>query len=116
MRIGIVGSRRRTDRGAVEACIAELAPDTVVVTGGVRGPDRWAEQAARARGLGVVVHEPDLGGASTRWQATKRYYARNQAIVDDSDRIIAFVAPDRTGGTEDTIWRAKRAGRPVDVR
>ena len=49
MRIGIVGSRRRTDRDAVEACIAELAPDTVVVTGGARGPDRWAEQAARAR-------------------------------------------------------------------
>jgi predicted Rossmann fold nucleotide-binding protein DprA/Smf involved in DNA uptake len=59
MRIGIVGSRRRTDRSMVEACIAELAPDTVVVTGGARGPDRWAVQAARARGLGVVVHEPD---------------------------------------------------------
>jgi SLOG family YspA-like protein len=116
MRIGIVGSRRRADRAAVEACIAELAPDTFVVTGGARGPDRWAEQAARARGLGVVVHKPDLGGASTRWQATKRYYARNQAIVDDSDRIVAFVAPDRTGGTEDTIRRAERAGKPVDVR
>jgi hypothetical protein len=99
-RIGIIGSRRRSDRG--EACIAELAPDTVVVTGGARGPDRWAEEAARARGLGVVVHEPDLGGTNTRWQATRRYYARNQAIVNDSDRIIAFVAPDRTGGAEDT--------------
>jgi YspA, cpYpsA-related SLOG family len=116
MRIGIIGSRSRTDRGTVEACIAELTPDTVVVTGGARGPDHWAEQAARARGLGVVVHKPDLGLASTRWQATKRYYARNQAIVDDSDRIIAFVAPDRTGGTEDTIRRAERAGKPVEVR
>jgi hypothetical protein len=116
MKIGIVGSRRRSDRGAVVACIAELAQETVVVTGGARGPDRWAEQAARARGLGVVVHEPDLGDARTRWQATKRYYARNQAIVDDSDRIIAFVAPDRTGGTEDTIRRAKRAGKSVEVR
>ena len=116
MRIGIVGSRRRTDRETVEACITELTPDTVVVTGGARGPDRWAEQAARARGLGVVVHKPDLGLASTRRQATKRYYARNQAIVDDSDRIIAFIAPDRTGGTEDTIRRAERAGKPVEVR
>jgi hypothetical protein len=116
MRVGIVGSRRRADRDAVDACIAELAPDTVVVTGGARGPDRWAEQAARARGLGVVVHKPDLGLASTHWQATKRYYARNQAIVDDSDGIIAFVAPERTGGTEDTIRRAERAGKPVEVR
>ena len=116
MRIGIVGSRRRADRDSVETCVAELAQDTVVVTGGARGPDRWAEQAARARGLHVVVHKPDLGDASTRWQATKRYYARNQAIVDDSDRIIAFVAADRTGGTEDTIRRAERAGKSVEVR
>jgi hypothetical protein len=116
MRIGIVGSRRRTDRQGVEACIAEIAPETVVVTGGAIGPDRWAEQAARARGLGVVIHKPDLEEARTRWQATKRYYARNQAIVDDSDRIIAFVAPDRRGGTEDTIRRAMRAGKPVEVR
>jgi len=116
MRIGVVGSRRRTDREAVEACIAELAPETVVVTGGARGPDRWAEQAARRRGLGVAVHKPNLVGAHTRWQATKRYYARNQAIVDESAGIIAFVAPDCTGGTEDTIRRAERAGKPVEVR
>ena len=30
--------------------------------------------------------------------------------------IIAFVTPDRTGGTEDTIRRAVRAGKPVEVR
>ena len=116
MRIGVVGSRRRTDREAVEACIAEFAPETVIVTGGAREPDRWAEQAARRRGLGVVVHKPDLAGAFTRWRAADRYYARNQRIVNDSDRIIAFIAPDRTGGTEDTIRRAEHAGKPVDVR
>ena len=116
MRIGIVGSRRRTDRGTVEACITELTPDTVVVTGGARGPDHWAEQAARARGLGVVVHDPDLREVRARWQATRRYYARNQVIVDGSDRIIAFVAPERTGCSEDTIRRAVRAGKPVEVR
>ena len=54
--------------------------------------------------------------ALTRWQAADRYYARNQRIVDDSDRVIAFVAPDRTGGTEDTIRWAVRAGKPVEVR
>jgi len=30
--------------------------------------------------------------------------------------IIAFVTLDRTGGTEDTIRRAVRAGKPVEVR
>jgi hypothetical protein len=116
MRVGVVGSRRRTDREVVEAYIAELAPGTVVITGGAKGPDQWAEQAARTRGLEVVVHEPDLGAARTRWQAAERFYARNQRIVDDADMVIAFVAPDRTGGTEDTIRRAIRAGKPVEVR
>jgi hypothetical protein len=116
VRVGIVGSRRRTDREAVDACVAELGPKIVVITGGATGPDRWAEEAARARGLVVVVHKPDLDGSLTRWQAADRYYARNQRIVDDSDMIIAFVAPDRTGGTEDTIRRAEHAGKPVEVR
>jgi hypothetical protein len=116
VRIGIVGSRRRTDREAVEACVAELAADTVVITGGAKGPDRWAEEAARSRGLAVVVYEPDLEGVHARWEAADRHYARNQLIVDEADRIIAFVAPDRRGGTEDTIRRAVRAGKPVEVR
>jgi hypothetical protein len=36
----------------------------VVITRGARGPDRWAEQAARSRGLDVVVHKRDLGDVS----------------------------------------------------
>jgi hypothetical protein len=48
--------------------------------------------------------------------ASRRALLRNQRIVDDSDLIIAFIAPDRTGGTEDTIRRAMRAGKPVEVR
>jgi nucleoside 2-deoxyribosyltransferase len=116
MRVGVVGSRRRTDRETIEAAIAALSPETIVITGGARGPDRWAEQAAWTRGLEVIVHEPDLDGAHTRSQAAERFYARNQRIVDDSDMVIAFVAPDRTGGTEDTIRRAVRAGKPVEVR
>ena len=47
---------------------------------------------------------------------TKRYYERNQRIVNESDLIVAFLAPNRTGGTEDTIRRAKRADKPVEVR
>jgi hypothetical protein len=116
MRVGVVGSRRRTDRETIEAAMAVLAPETIVITGGARGPDRWAEQAARTRGFDVFVHEPDLDGVRVRWQAAERFYARNQRIVDDSDMVIAFVAPDRTGGTEDTIRRAVRAGKPVEVR
>ena len=81
---------------------------------GERSPSLAAAQRDRDRG--PRPGPPDLVGAHTRWQATKRYYARNQAMVNDSDRIIAFVAPERTGGTEDTIRRAERAGKPIEVR
>lgn len=77
---------------------------------------QWAEAAARARGLAVVVHRPDLRDVKMYYQAAQRHYDRNQRIIDDCDRVIAFAASDRTGGTEDTIRRAGRAGKPVEVR
>jgi hypothetical protein len=116
MKVAIVGSRRRADRDAVEACVAELPIGTIVVSGGAKGPDSWAEAAARARGLPVIVHRPLLAGVTWRFDAAERYYGRNQRIVDGCDRVIAFAAPDRKGGTEDTIRRALRAGKPVDLR
>jgi hypothetical protein len=112
----MVGSRRRTDREMIEAAVGGLPIRTVVITGGARGPDRWAEQAARTQRFEVVVHRPDLTGVCARWQAAERFYARNQRIVDDADLVIAFVAVDRTGGTEDTIRRALCAGKPVELR
>jgi hypothetical protein len=85
----------------------------VLISGGCRGVDTWAADAARARGLQVVVHLPDLDGARARWETTKRHYARNQVVVDDCDQVIAFVSNERRGGTEDTIDRAHAAGKPV---
>lgn len=115
-RVAVIGSRRRHDRGAVEHLIATLPAGSVVVSGGCRGPDSWAAEAARRRGLPVTVHRPDLTGVRCRGEAAGRYYQRNQAIVDDADQVVAFVAPDRRGGTEDAIRRAEAAGKPVTLR
>jgi hypothetical protein len=43
----------------------------------------------------------------------KRHSAIRRATSEsfDADRIIAFPAADRTGGTEDTIRRAVRAAK-----
>ena len=115
VRVGIVGSRRRCDRDTVEAVVASLPDDTVIVSGGCpNSPDTWAEEAAARRGLKTIVHRPEKG-ARSRWQAIQGNYARNQKIVDDSDTLIAFVAPDRKGGTEDTIRRARKKGIVVTL-
>jgi hypothetical protein len=114
--VAVVGSRRRTDRAAVEACIAALPVGTTVISGGCWGVDTWAADAAVRRGLDVCVLLPNLAGVRCRGEAAGRMYARNQRVVDACDRVIAFPSADRTGGTEDTIRRATKAGKPVDLR
>lgn len=116
VRFGIVGSQQRTDREGVETHMAKLAPEPIVSTESNRGPDCWTKAAAQVSGLTVAVHQPDLQGGSSRWQVADRYHARNRGIIDDSDMIVAFVAPDLTGGTEDRIGCAIHAGEPVEVR
>ncbi len=115
MRFGFVGSRRRTDRKSVVDHVAALPSGSVVVSGGASGPDSWAVEAAKERGLETVEHLPKKVRGATRWQATEAFYARNQLIVDDSDELIAFVSPDRKGGTEDTIRRAQKKGIPITL-
>jgi predicted Rossmann fold nucleotide-binding protein DprA/Smf involved in DNA uptake len=115
MKVAIIGSRRRKDRDAVVAAVQALQPGTIVVSGGCEGPDEWAADAARHAGLAVVEHLPDTAGCRRRFEFTKAYYARNQLVANDCDRVVAFVAPDRKGGTEDTIKRALKAGKPVEI-
>lgn len=114
-RVAIVGSRRRVDREAVAAFVAALPADAVVITGGAEGPDTWAEEAARARGLDVVLHRPALDGVRNRGEAARRYHDRNKRIASDCDRMAAFVAPARRGGTENAIEHARTLGKPVEV-
>ncbi len=58
---------------------------------------------------------PNLEGARSEGQVTRRYHARNQRIVDLADEMFALVAPSRRGGTEDAIWRANRKGIPITI-
>lgn len=115
MKVAVVGSRRYGKRELVMDEIAKLPPGTVVVSGGCRGPDTWAVEAARARGLKVLVIMPDLQGCRRRFEHTRRYHERNQRVADACDRVVAFVAANRKGGTEDTIRRARKAGKPVEI-
>jgi hypothetical protein len=114
--IAIVGSRQRGDPENVRELVNSLPTDSVIVSGRATGPDRWAEEAAVARGLKTLIFPPDLTDARSQGVITRRYHARNQQIVDAADEVFAFVSPDRRGGTEDTIRRAERRGIPVHIR
>jgi len=115
-KVGIVGSRRRTDRESVIAVVNDLPDSTIIISGGCIGVDTWAVEAARARGLKYIVHWPKLKDGMKRVEYTKAYYARNELIAIDSDVVVAFVAPDRKGGAENTIKWAKKHKTPVVLK
>jgi hypothetical protein len=81
-----------------------------------KAPDTWAEECARKRGLATRIFHPDLAGTESlsQGQITRRYHARNQQIVDAAEEVFALVAPDRKGGTEDTIKTGDPKGNQSD--
>lgn len=115
--IGIVGTRRRDtmkDKQKLKQFLIERGwnEDVVYVSGGCReGGDRFAEELAREFGLTMVTHY-------AKWKKNGKFYPsagfkRNTFIARDSDILIAIVADDRTGGTEDTIekFKSTRVGK-----
>ena len=117
MKVGIVGSRRRTDKKAVEKLVESLPDYTTIVSGGCKGVDTWAVEAGRGRGLRIMEYLPYKPPEdSPKWEYTKAYHTRNKKIAQASDIIYAFVAEDRTGGTENTIKYAQELGTPVEIK
>lgn len=111
MHIGIIGSRRRDSahdlsqvRSALVSVIVsgkEIAP-TIVSGGCPKGGDRFAEILAKEFKLSIIIYR-----AEWRKYGKAAGFIRNTYIAEDSDVLIACVAEDRTGGTEDTIKKFK---------
>lgn len=118
--IGIVGSRRRD--ADVDYLLVSRAFGGVygkgdrIVSGGCRkGGDRFAELIADRFNIPITIHRPDQGELdlallvqNPRAAYAKINYARNTLVARDADVLIACVAPDRRGGTEDTIRKFEK--------
>jgi len=115
MNIGIVGSRKRTDKENITKYVEQLPAGVVVVSGGCRGVDSWAVEAARQRGLQTVEFLPDTAHCQQRFEYTQAFYARNAQIAAACDKLVAFVDPSRKGGTENTINHAKKLGKEIVI-
>lgn len=112
--IGIVGSRRRNtkaDFDIVEKKFLEFyEPGDALVSGGCStGADRFAEILAKKYQVPIMIWYAawDRFGKSAGFQ-------RNNNIATNAQVLIACVASDRTGGTEDTIkkFNARRKEFP----
>lgn len=111
--IGIVGSRRRdsiADYKLCEKAFLEIYEkgDTIVSGGCPKGGDRFAEMIADLHDIPIKIHKAEwdkFGKAAG--------FKRNTYIAEDADIIIAVVAADRTGGTEDTLKKADKMGKEI---
>ena len=122
-RYGIVGSRRRKDERLVRITVKELyqkyGDDLEIVSGGCEGVDSWVEDEAKKLGLpdkNITIFVPNLNNIKNYYDACQRYYNRNKMIAEYCKILIAFVAEDRKGGTENTIKYAKKLGKIVIIK
>jgi len=107
-KIGIIGTRRRDTPKAYKAVEEEFFKhyeegDWIVSGGCPKGGDRFAEVIAKKYGIPILIFYPN-------WKNYGRAggIIRNENIAIESDILIACVAKDRTGGTEDTIKKFQK--------
>lgn len=112
-KVAIVGSRDFKHLDMVWAYVQDLPPDTTVVSGGARGVDRAAEQAAVSYGLARQIIRAIWRNDEGVYNP-KAGFERNTLVVEAADRIVAFW-DGRSGGTLDTIKKARLAGKPVEI-
>lgn len=101
--IGVIGSRRRNSDRDFRKIYDQVRAifddgDTFVSGGCPIGADVFCEVIARELGASITIHHanwPRLGKQAG--------FARNSYIAADATVLIACVARDRKGGTEDTI-------------
>jgi predicted Rossmann fold nucleotide-binding protein DprA/Smf involved in DNA uptake len=108
-RVAIIGSRTFPNLDAVTRYVAELPEGTIVVSGGAIGVDETAEIEAKRRGLTVIVHRPMY-----KVHGRRAPLYRNELIVRDADRVVAF-HDGKSTGTLHAIGEARKAGKPVVV-
>ncbi len=119
-RVAIVGSRDYPQPDRVAAYVNQLPMNAVIVSGGAKGVDTVAEQAAKARRMKTVIYPvdktglPPFGTPEGKKAFRDRAYARNADIVNAAERVVAFWHKE-SGGTANTIQLARQAGKPVLV-
>jgi YspA, cpYpsA-related SLOG family len=106
-RVAVVGSRDFPNPDVVAAYVRSLPSDAVIVSGGARGVDQWAEEAAQRYGLQTKIFHADWDGLGRRAGPI-----RNAEIVAAADRPVIFWNG-QSRGTLNTILSAQAASLPI---
>ena len=114
MKVGIVGSRRFTNKQIVYQLVDSLDKTDIIISGGAIGVDTFAEERAKERCLETLIFLPKIKKSMSKYEIIQAYYDRNKKIAEYSDVINAFVV-DNKGGTWNTIKWAKKLNKPVII-
>jgi hypothetical protein len=111
-RVVVCGGRDFQDYARLEQSLDTLLnglPPVEIISGAAHGADLLGERYARTRGL--ICHR-----FPADWQRYGRRagYVRNQQMVDQCDRVVAFW-DGQSRGTKNTIYLATAKGIPVDI-
>jgi len=113
VKVAIVGSRTFFDRQLVERVVKRLVerdPSVVIVSGGAQGADTLAERAARR----LCSTAPIVFPAEWHLHGRSAGFIRNQAIVNESDELVALW-DGVSAGTMHSISLARRKPIPTYV-
>lgn len=118
-RVAIVGSRdykvwyhegtRYQDLSEVREFVGSLPPDVTIVSGGARGVDTAAVNAAKEFGMNYKIWEADW-----KLYGKQAGFIRNLQIIHDCDCIIAYW-DGYSKGTHHTITHGREQGKHVIV-
>jgi len=124
--IGIVGTRQRdTEEDYHDVLdVFKIVYDDgdIICSGGCKkGGDRFAEIIAGNMRMTeengrLIIHRPKpVPKGSPKWAFAKVNYERNTLVANDSDILIACIAINRKGGTEDTIKKFLKKHSEYDL-
>ncbi len=126
MKIAVVGSRDFIKESAVEAFIDQILMmeyknfpcnpyhdltnnDIIIVSGGARGVDKYAETFANRNGIKTKIFE-----ANWNRYGKRAGFLRNELIINEADKVIAFW-DGKSKGTKHSIDLAIKANKPLDI-
>jgi predicted Rossmann fold nucleotide-binding protein DprA/Smf involved in DNA uptake len=110
MKIGIVGNQEGWEYSFIRKKLIEnhLTAHDIIISGGAKGVDTYAQMFAKEIGATIIIHYPD-----DLIPSPERYFIRNKQIATECDLLIAFDKKSGRAGTKNTIAHAKRLNKKI---
>lgn len=110
MKYAVVGNREGFSKEKVfEELDMRIKEGDVIISGGAKGVDSYAEEYAIENNIKFIVYKPDYSLPSP-----ERYFKRNLKIIEDCDSLIAFNKK-TISGTINTINSARRLNKSIII-